>query len=569
MQDQSKLDADRQYLADAQARGFWATLGAYTRLSGPGWLQSAMTLGGGSLASSLYLGVLAGFSMLWLQPLAMVLGIVMLGAIGYVTMSTGERPFRAINLHVNPVLGWGWALASLLANMVWCMPQFSLATAVLQQNLAPGVLGADGPLDDTTAKAIIAAVILLITISITWAYDSGSWGIKLYELTLKVMVAAIVLCFFGVVFTLSRSEGGMDWSAILWGFVPDLSKLFEPADTFTPLLDSIAAASGEKVRNFWADRIVYDQRSVMISAAATAVGINMTFLFPYSLLARGWGKTFRGLSLFDLGTGMLIPFMLAVSCVTIVSATQFHTQPMAGLLGETNDQGEPIVAGSRATGEFESLLDARLKSDAGTADPDADDAERRASLDPNERRLAATLVSRDAIDLAKALQPLTGSVVANIVFGLGVLGMTLSTITLLMLISGFVICEMLGLPATGWPHRLGCLAASVGALGPFVWSKAAFYLAVPTSLFGMMLLPIAYFSFFLLMNQSTLLGSEMPRGIKRWIWNGAMACASTIAGLASFWVIWDRGGTIGLAALIGFLALALGVQFARRQRRAA
>ena len=26
----------------------------------------------------------------------------------------------------------------------------------------------------------------------------------------------------------------------------------------------------------------------MIAAAATAVGINMTFLLPYSMLARGW-----------------------------------------------------------------------------------------------------------------------------------------------------------------------------------------------------------------------------------------------------------------------------------------
>ena len=102
-----RVDAEVEAIRAAQQAGPLATLGTYLRLSGPGWLQSAITLGGGSLASSLYLGVLAGFSMLWLQPLAMALGIVMLSAIAWVTLSTGERPFRAINQHVSPVLGWG------------------------------------------------------------------------------------------------------------------------------------------------------------------------------------------------------------------------------------------------------------------------------------------------------------------------------------------------------------------------------------------------------------------------------------------------------------------------------
>jgi len=84
---------ERDILARAQAKGGLSTFVAYIRLSGPGWLQSAITLGGGSLGGSLYLGVLAGFGLLWLQPLFMILGIIMLSAIGYVTMSTSERPF--------------------------------------------------------------------------------------------------------------------------------------------------------------------------------------------------------------------------------------------------------------------------------------------------------------------------------------------------------------------------------------------------------------------------------------------------------------------------------------------
>ena len=46
---------------------------------------------------------------------------------------------------------------------------------------------------------------------------------------------------------------------------------------------------------------------------------------------------------------------------------------------------------------------------------------------------------------------------------------------------------------------------AVGALGPFFWKDAAPYLAVPTSVFAMVLLPIAYFAFLFLTNQESYL----------------------------------------------------------------
>ena len=54
----SEVQTDHQLLQQARAQGRTATLSTYVKLSGPGWLQSALTLGGGSLASSLYLGIL-------------------------------------------------------------------------------------------------------------------------------------------------------------------------------------------------------------------------------------------------------------------------------------------------------------------------------------------------------------------------------------------------------------------------------------------------------------------------------------------------------------------------------
>ena len=38
------------------------------------------------------------------------------------------------------------------------------------------------------------------------------------------------------------------------------------------------------------------------------------------MLNKGWGKKHRGLAIFDLSTGMVIPYVLATSCVAIAAA---------------------------------------------------------------------------------------------------------------------------------------------------------------------------------------------------------------------------------------------------------
>ena len=174
------------------------------------------------------------------------------------------------------------------------------------------------------------------------------------------------------------------------------------------------------------------------------------------------------------------------------------------------------------------------------------------------------MLTRDARDLAQSLAPLTGGLFSHVVFGIGVLGMTLSTITLLMLVSGFIVCVMLGLPPTGWPYRLGTLAAATGILGPFIWKQAAFYLAVPISVFGMVLLPIAYLTFLWMMNKPSLLGKEMPHGGRRVTWNLLMGLATGIVTFASVSTVWNKTGWIGVSALVLFLALALAVHALRR-----
>ena len=550
--EEARVNSERQMLIEAEQSGFGAKLWAYTRLSGPGWLQSAITLGGGSLAGSLYLGVLAGYSLMWLQVLAMVMGVIMLSAISYVTLSTGKRPFQAINDHVNPVLGWGWAIATLMANMVWCLPQFSLGTAAVQQNLLPNLEGDNG-------KVIICAVMLAVAVVITWFYDSGSWGIKVYEGLLRLLVGAIVICFFGVVIKISTSGDGLPWGEIFAGFIPNLNMLTQPSASFNAAL---AATGGYS--DFWSREIVGRQRDVMITAAATAVRINMTFLLPCSLLRRGWDKHFRGLAVFDLSTGMAIPFILATGCVVIASASQFHAKPAAGLL----DDGSGVQAPEKLVKGYQDILQARVKNEAGAEEykklSDTEKQNLADALPEADKRMAAMLVERDAFNLANALEPLIGRDFANYVFGFGVLGMALSTITILMLISGFTFCEILGLPPKGLPHRLGCMAPAIGVLGPFIWKgKAAFWLAVPTSVFGMVLLPIAYGTFFLMMNNRSILGDNLPQGGKRTFWNILMLIALSLSAFGAGWAIWSKAHWYGVAGAAAFMGLALIVHFVR------
>lgn len=557
----SRIEQDRQLILDAKAKGTGAKILAYTQLSGPGWLQSAITLGGGSLAGGLYLGILSGYHLMWLQPVAMIMGVIMLSAIGYVALSTKERPFASINTHISPVLGWGWAIATLMANLVWCMPQYALGTAALQQNLAPEMLAGE------SGKAMAVGLLFVVSAIVIWFYDSGGWGIKLFEAILKILVGIVVLCFFGVVLKMSYSTNDLDWAKILAGYIPNFSLFTNPSPEFSEVLSQAGGYA-----DYWKNLIVGNQQKVMITAAATAVGINMTFLLPYSMRAKGWDKDFRGLAMFDLSTGLFIPFVLATSCVVIAAASQFHAKPAAGLLGEKNAEGHVVKADPNLLGQYNKLLDARIKTETSesewkelASDSTALD-QKRAELPLPERKLAAMLVNRDAFQLASSLTPLAGATVSQLIFGLGVVAMAVSTIIILMLINGFVFCEMLGVAPRGMYHRIGCfMPALTGMTGAYLWKgEAKAWLAVPTSMFGMVLLPIAYATFFFMMNSPKILGDRMPTGGKRVAWNLAMGISTLLATFGCLWSIKSSDfATHGFVALGAFIGLAIIVHFTR------
>jgi len=361
--DPEALEHERQVLREINARPhFWQRWRGYWGLSGPGWIQSALTLGAGSASSAIFAGAVYGYKLLWVQPVAMFLGVMMFAAIGHQLLVTRARPYDVFWKRLHPSLALLWGFNVLLASIVWQFPQYSLGTAVFKDIFDVfGIHMTKGP---------IALTLLVFATTICWSYGRGSRkGIRVFERTLKYMLMLMVLSFLLVVI-----KTGVDWI----GMVKDFFSFHIPR-------------SREGI-------------TIVLGQLGAAVGVNMTFLYPYSLLARGWGKEHRGLKNFDLGTSMFIPFILATSFVTIACANTLHLQ------------------GIKVQG---------------------------------------------AVDAAHALEPLVGLTFGRLIFSFGILSMCLTTLIIEMLICGFVLSEMFRFEYHGWGYRASTMLANIGILGAF------------------------------------------------------------------------------------------------------
>lgn len=434
-------------LRDLKHKGVWARTKWYFSKSGPGWMQSAMTLGGGSAMASLFSGACVKYQLLWVQPIAMLIGVIMLSALAHQTMCRGERPFYAMKKYVSPIVAWAWAICTLVATMIWHFPQYSLASGMTLDLVQAfgGFQLEEGSSAQTFALLGIAVVVLCLACRIVWNYNSGSKGIKIFENIIKGIVWFIIFSFVIVVVVCSFSGDGIDWSAVGRGFLPfSMDGGFHlniPNDT--------------------------QGIQIFIASLSAAVGINMTFLLGYSFLKKGWTREYSGLAKFDMITGMLIPYTIATSLMIIAAGATITLEP-----------GESSISPIKAA----SMLEA-----AGLP----------------------ALVSR-------------------LIFGLGIIGMSINAIILHMVVCGFAICEIFKLPEEGWKYKLATLVPVPGILGAILWSKMGTWIAIPTSAIALILLPVAYIGFFLLNNSEKYMSSDMVRGSKRFWWNTGMIAAIAI-----------------------------------------
>ncbi len=430
--DPAAVARDRARLEALAGRPLAARLVGYLRMLGPGYLQSAMTLGGGTASSALFAGAIFGYELLWVAPLAMGLGVIMLAAVSWQTLSTGRRPWPAMRDHAGPFFAWAWALGALLSSIIWQFPQYALASAVLV-DLAD-LAGYPG-----TPSVAAGAGVLVWAVAVSGLYGRSARWVRVYEVLLQAMVWGIVGCFAWVV----ARTGVSDWGELLRGFTS-----FSVPDT----RNGIAGVT------------------LVLSGLSAAVGVNMVFLYPYTLLARGWGRAHRELSRVDLLFGMFVPYTIAVSLVVIATANTLH-------------------------------LDAAYDG----------------------MRLSP-------VEAARVLAEGVGVGAGRLVFGLGILGMALSSITLQMLTCGFVGVELFGLTVGTWKHRLATWLPVPGVLGCVYWTDIAVWVAVPTNIVCGIFLPAAYAGFCLLQRSRAYLGDDRPSGVFGAVWLAAMV-AITIFGI--------------------------------------
>lgn len=426
--DPAQLEAEKNLLRELEHASVGKRWAGYLKFIGPGYLQSAMTLGSGTAASSLFAGAVFGYDLLWVAPLGMLIGILVMGVVSHQTLSTGQRVLPAMATHASKTLAWGFAIAAVIASIVWHFPQYNLAAAVLTD--ATDTLGVEG-----VPRMVASFVVLIWAVALSLSYGKSTRLVRVYESFLKYTVWGIVALLAWVVF-----KTDTDWAGVFGGFVPSLPE-----------------SSGG-----------INSIEVVVAGVAAAVGINMLLLYPYSLLARGWGREHRGLAKFDLFTGMLIPYALASSLMVIAASNTLHAS------------GAEVTKGAAVS------------------------------------------------TLARVLGDVIGPVSGRMLFDLGILAMTLSTITLHMVVCGFVAMEWLGLPFGSTKQRLFTLLPIPGVFAPMLWGKYAVWLAMPTTIICGAMLPIAYIGFLILQRSKAYLGDDRPTGGRAVLATGGLVVAMAV-----------------------------------------
>ena len=452
--DPERLEREVAELKELESQPFLVRAGGYVKRTGPGLLQSAMTLGAGSATASVVAGASFGYKLLWVQPIAMFLGVMMLAALGNVVLTTGDRPYKAFGRQIGKTLVFLWALGTIMSSIIWHFPQYGLAASAARDLAAMAGSPAYDAQQNFTGAGLavsfgVGLLILSINIYTVWSYGSSPKGIKLYEWFLRSVIALIIVMFAVVVVA---SLPKINWAELGKGFIGwyGIPECQNPKHV-----------------------------TLVLGMLGAAVGINMTFLYPYSLLAKGWGKHHKTLARWDLGMSMFLPFALVTSLV-IVSMTITGVYTGEDVLREGI---KPVAAAASLSGVF--------GKDAG-----------------------------------------------RIVFDLGLIGMTCSAISTHMVVCGFTLCEMFNLEYTKTRFRIFALAPTIGILG--VITKLPFWFPVAASAVCFAMLPIAYLAFLVMNNRRSYIGDAVGSGLRRVVFNLVLVVALAVATIGSIIQINNR-----------------------------
>ncbi len=426
---------ERAYLRQLAGQPLGTRVRGYLKLTGPGYMQSAMTLGGGSVASCVLMGSMLGYELLWVQPLAILLGVTVLAAIAKQTCHTQERPYRVFQDRLHPALALAWGLSALVATIIWHFPQYSLsANGVTALLSGVGIdLGSFEPGARLGAQFAIGIVILAVSAWVVSLYESGAGGLKAYEMAVKYLVWAIVIAFAVVAFASGIDIGRFFRGITGIAFLERVMAEGLPPSTIRPIVGGLAAA----------------------------VGINMVFLYPYSLLRKNWGPEHKEVAYLDLVTGLLLPFLVATTFLIVATANT---------IGPADGQSGPAVT--------------------------------------------------NILELVPVLSDTFGAGLSLVLIGFGMLAVGVSTIVTHMLASGFIGGEVFGQSDNPRARRWFSFLPAIGIFGvayPFPWA-----MSVTASTLAYPLMPVAVICFIVLLNRKSYMGDERPEGLIRLLWNVAL-----------------------------------------------
>ena len=537
-------------LEKANAQGGIKKVLIFSKISGPGiWLTLA-ALSAGSLIGSLGLGQWLGTEALWVQASAMLLGIFSLWAVSQISLNTQQSLFSLMKNEWNPSLAWWFAGSALVTNFAWCMPQFRFGAEITGSILFP-------PLDNKGGKIGVAFVLLCLSIFLSFWYERSGLHSKLFQWILRLILFSLIACL-GVSVCMLIPGSGLSFSSIFSGFLPDLNNLSNTSPRFEALLSQ----TGE-FRSFWEENLVSRQKELILITFSSTLGVNLLFSLPLLLLGRGWRRDHNQFAKFNLFLGLFIPFVLCSSCLTILSAVA-HQKMIHSLSEEVS-----VNTKYSESETIRNLLKERIIFEIGeeqfqSLPPFQQDEKIESLSKPNY--ILAHLVSQS--DTKKWIHYLSdsGKEPVKYLLGIVVLLISFSTIVILMVLNGHLICEILGKPHKGAPFQTGSLLLAVSSIGPFVWSDQDAWVADPSYFLSLAIIPYILLSFLLMLNSKELLGRQYPQGIKGFSLNLGVCLSFLLLGSCSFYLVWNHTWgsfpigqvlviLIGILVLIGYFSL--------------
>lgn len=286
------LEAEIRQLEELEKKSFPVRFWGHLRISGPGFMDSALTLGAGTMTAAMLSGAIFGYKTMWLLWVSMGLGLFMMAAMARFTCRGG---FRIIDIQNR---SHGWVVGSLMTALIGTAAvavifnygQYSLGTHLIE-SLTP-VIGFKFP------RQVNWIVYMALTSALILNYgQKGRRGIRLVENFMKLSIGIMLVCFGACLIVV-----GVKWGAFFKGlFVPWLPSGVQGLDLF-------------------------------IASSAAAIGVMDWVFFHYAGLARGWGRKHETQARFDIFIGLFLPFVLVNYLVIGVFAGTLYKQ---GLHPET------------------------------------------------------------------------------------------------------------------------------------------------------------------------------------------------------------------------------------------